>query len=395
MRAWPKPARVLALAMLFSIVEPRNILADALDDWQTNATFAASGIAYGNGEFVAVGGTSLEISPDGTNWTQYISPPVLNYEGIVFGAGVFMAFGYPVTTNSSGPCYILQSYDGIHWTNVYQTPVQIAGAAYGNDQIVFVGSHIISATLNPLQWTEFAPGITIGGVTYGAGQFVATSGGAILSSGDGLVWQYEYSTNNLTLGSLACGNGVFVATCRTNGYSYGYNYGSGFLISSNLASWQFVALANYFSSSPSGPGVAGIIFGGGYFIGAVNNGSSLYTTYTSTNGFNWANRVGANGATLFDFGAGSFVADGNGVLLQSGVFAPPTNPPPSYLTIATYPGVTINGTAGATYQIQYTTNLNSTWLPLTNISLPYTPFIWVDSSSSVVGQRFYRSVQLQ
>ena len=71
--------------------------------WHTNATFSASGIAYGNGKFVAVTGTSLQISPDGTNWTQYISPPVLNYEGIVFGGGVFMAFGYPVSTNSSVP----------------------------------------------------------------------------------------------------------------------------------------------------------------------------------------------------------------------------------------------------------------------------------------------------
>jgi len=76
----------------------------------------------------------------------------------------------------------LQSYDGIHWTNVYQTPVQIAGAAYGNNQFVFVGSHIISAMLKPLQWTEFAPGIALGGVTYGAGQFVAISSGAILST---------------------------------------------------------------------------------------------------------------------------------------------------------------------------------------------------------------------
>ncbi len=379
-----------ATALLF-VFEPRNILADALDVWHTNATFSASGIAYGNGKFVAVTGTSLQISPDGTNWTQYISPPVLHYEGIVFGGSVFMSFGYPVSTNSSGPHYILESSDGIHWTNVYQTTVQITGATYGNNQFVFTGSHIISATLNPLQWAEFAPGITLGEVTCGAGQFVAVSGGAILSSADGLIWQYDYATNNQYLGNVAYGNGMFVVTCNTNGPSTPPSE-FGFLVSSNLASWQFVQLGS--SSSSSSPGTAEITFGGGYFIGALLT-SSGYNTYTSTNGLNWVNRVRANGATLFTFAAGSFVANGNGLLLQSGVFASPSNSPPSSLTIATYPGVTITGTAGATYQIQYTTNLNSTWLPLTNFSLPYSPLIWVDTSSPVVGQRFYRSVQLQ
>ena len=400
MRAWFKSTRVLAAATaLFYIFEPGNILADALDVWHTNATFSPSGIAYGNGKFVAVAGTSLQISPDGTNWTQYISPPVLNYEGIVFGGGVFMAFGYPVSTNSSGPRYILQSYDGMHWTNVYETPAQIRGAAYGNGEFVFVGDSIISTTLNPFQWTEFNPSLALGGVTFGAGQFVAvnkplpgssSAWADILSSADGIIWQYDYSMNYQSLGKVAYGNGMFVATWCTNSPN---GDGYGFLMSSNLASWQSVQFGNLVNA---GRYLAGIAFGGGNFIGAVtNSGLGFEYTYTSTNGLNWVNRVGANGETMFAFGAGTFVATGNGLLLQSDVFAPPSNPPPSSLTIATYPGVTINGTAGATYQIQYTTNLNSTWLPLTNFSLPYSPFIWVDTSSPVVGQRFYRSVQLQ
>jgi hypothetical protein len=408
MRVWFKSIRVLVVATAsFYISEPRHLLADALDVWQTNATLSASGtaysIAYGNGEFVAVAGSSLAISPDGTQWTQYISPPVLSYEGVVFGGGVFMAFGYPVWTNSSGPRYIVESYDGIHWTNVYETPVQIANAAYGNNQFVFVGSHIIFTTLNPFQWTEFDLGFALTGVTYGAGHFVAVGYGAVLSSADGIVWQYDYAPAGFSLGNVAYGNGMFVATWATNtytGYYSDYDSADGFLISSNLASWQCVTLGNsYGDPVAASPGIA---FGGGDFIGAAytNYGLGSDYTYTSTNGLNWVNRVGANGATRFAFGAGSFVADGNGtlgngVLLQSGVFALPTNPPASNLTIAIYPGVTINGTVGATYQIQYTTNLNSTWLPLTNISLPYSPFLWVDTRSSVVGQRFYRSVQLQ
>ena len=80
---------------------------------------------------------------------------------------------------------------------------------------------------------------------------------------------------------------------------------------------------------------------------------------------------------------------------QSGVFATQSNSPATSLGISTYPGVTINGTAGAVYQIQYTTSLNSTWQTLTNFMLPYSPYLWVDTSSTVSGQRFYRSIQLQ
>jgi hypothetical protein len=59
-----------------------------------------------------------------------------------------------------------------------------------------------------------------------------------------------------------------------------------------------------------------------------------------------------------------------------------------------YPGVTINGTAGAVYQIQDSTDLN-TWQTVTNFMLPCSPYIWIDTSSFVTGQKFYRSVQLQ
>jgi hypothetical protein len=102
-------------------------------------------------------------------------------------------------------------------------------------------------------------------------------------------------------------------------------------------------------------------------------------------------------STILTYGQGTFVAySGGDFIYQSGVFASDSNSPaPSNLTISTYPGVTINGSAGSVYQIQSSTNLNSAWQPITNFYLPYSPFIWVDTSSPVIGQKFYRSVQLQ
>jgi hypothetical protein len=97
----------------------------------------------------------------------------------------------------------------------------------------------------------------------------------------------------------------------------------------------------------------------------------------------------------YAYGQGTFVEAGQNIY-ESNVFASDSNSPaPTALGISTYTGVTINGTAGAVYQIQSTTNLNSAWQSLTNFMLPYSPYIWVDTSSTVAGQKFYRSVQIQ
>jgi hypothetical protein len=397
MRAWINSVRTLAaVSAMFCASEPASVLADALDVWHTNATFSASGIAFGNGRFVAVSGTSLQVSPDGVTWTQYISPPVLYYEGIAFGGGVFMAFGYPVSTNSSGPRYILQSSDALNWVKVHETPFPIRGATYGNGRFVFVGDQIISTMLNSLQWTEFQPpsSVVLEGVTFGAGRFVAVSiqnmSATVLSSDDGIIWRYDYGPKlRENLRNVAYGNRMFVATWRTN-YTGG-SYYHGLLASSNLVSWQTVPMPD--SGQPTA--LSGITFGGGHFICALQN-----NTHTSTNGLNWVNRGAVSRASIFAFGAGTFLANGGGngfPLVQSEVFAPPTNPPPSYLAISRYPGVTIEGTEGQTFRIEYTTNLaaGSNWLALTNISLPSNTYLWVDTSSPVLGQRFYRAVLVE
>ncbi len=391
MRAWIKLIRPLAVAAaLFCISKVANVQADALDVWHTRANFSASGIAYGNGKFVAVSGTLFQISPDGVVWTQYISPPVVYCEGIIFGGGMFMAYGYPISTNSAGPRYILQSFDGLAWTKVYETPSQIRGATYGDGRFVFVGDRIISTTLDPFQWTDFQfPALE--GIAFGAGRFVAVSSGTIFSSADSIIWRVDYPPGNQTLRSVAYGNGLFIATWRTNYYvnpNFFAEYG--FVTSSNLSSWQPVIVDSYCCSGS--PSLAEITFGGGYFIGSVLN-----KTYTSTNGLDWINRVAANGANTFVFGLGTFVAAGSKIF-QSDVFAPVSNPPPSLLTIANYAGVTIQGNPGQTYRIEYTTNLvtNATWFALTNVSLPGSNYLWVDTTtSSTVGRRFYRSILIE
>jgi hypothetical protein len=63
------------------------------------------------------------------------------------------------------------------------------------------------------------------------------------------------------------------------------------------------------------------------------------------------------------------------------------------MAIGLYAGLTLTGTVGSQYTIEYTTNLNGSpviWTPLTSGTLNTSPFLYVDSSV-VSGSRFYRA----
>jgi len=62
------------------------------------------------------------------------------------------------------------------------------------------------------------------------------------------------------------------------------------------------------------------------------------------------------------------------------------------LVLNTYPGLTINGIVGRTYQIQTSTNTIN-WVAHANILLPSTPYLWFDSNP-VAGNHFYRALLL-
>lgn len=71
---------------------------------------------------------------------------------------------------------------------------------------------------------------------------------------------------------------------------------------------------------------------------------------------------------------------------------------PAVVRIALYAGLTIQGTIGCQYRIDYTTFLNpipslTVWTPLTTITLSSSSFLYVDTTA-VSGNRFYRVVPL-
>jgi len=410
-------ARVFALAVLVQF--PLWCHADPLGTWNlvlSNTPAPLTGMAYGNGTFVGVGNGLDYVSHDGSNWTVYANPTFLNQVGVAFGNGYFLTYGTNVQTQ---PSYISTSSDGIHWTTIYTNYASIYNAAYGNNTWVFTATttnayEILTATVTSSNWNwnQVLLSEAIGPLSFVNNTFVLQIGyyfgDSVFSSSDGLSWQYMSAP--FVGGDIVYGNGEY-------------------LIADGYAESTSPDLINWTQSLPYLSFVNG--FATGHSVGCFNNlfvavsevtedssypfpwtASTPFTNQSpvlsSVDGTNWT----INGyLTTDNIGYGGydsvaipiqFLVYGQGILLtstgnniyQSGIFVTNLTPPANTLDISTYSGVTINGTVGAVYRIQYSTDMN-TWQTITNLMLPYSPYLWFDTTSTVNGKRFYRSVQVQ
>ena len=257
-------------------------------------------MAYGNGTFVGVGGGLRFISFNGSNWTAYATPPIINNGGIGFGKGMFLMFG----TNSQFKAnYVLESTNGMAWTTIYTSSNTLVSAAYGNNTWVFIGTNDIATATLILQTgtgSEFQPGFSPSCITYGNGMFVI--GGyignfySIFSSFDGIAWQYDANVNVLSympfsprpLNGIAYGDGVFVASfVFLSSSSY---YGFAVEDSTDLVNWSDEQAVGGVPNQTYVP----VAFGGNRFITTL--GANWY--YTSSDGHSWLRAGGLNGATI-------------------------------------------------------------------------------------------------
>ncbi|MBI3418181.1 MAG: formylglycine-generating enzyme family protein [Verrucomicrobia bacterium] len=70
------------------------------------------------------------------------------------------------------------------------------------------------------------------------------------------------------------------------------------------------------------------------------------------------------------------------------------------LDLQLYAGLTITGTVGIVYSVEYVTDLAQTnnasaWRCLEFLQLSASPYLWADKSASATGRRFYRAVQTE
>ena len=71
---------------------------------------------------------------------------------------------------------------------------------------------------------------------------------------------------------------------------------------------------------------------------------------------------------------------------------------PAGVSLGLYPGLSITGTLGKTFGIQYTTNVSQTsdWITLQTLMLTQSPQLWLDTNANVSSgyhpRRFYRVI---
>jgi hypothetical protein len=147
--------------------------------------------------------------------------------------------------------------------------------------------------------------------------------------------------------------------------------------------------------SAAGAALNGIIYvAGGYSttgavatVEAYHPATDTWSTETSLPFKLWAASAAAVNGTLYVMGG----LDVNNATLGSvEAFTPAT----SITGIHLYAGLTLSGPVGSTNRIDFTTNLAATnWTVLTNLILPTSPYLFIDTDSSHSPARFYRVVE--
>jgi photosystem II stability/assembly factor-like uncharacterized protein len=149
------------------------------------------GVAFGNGQFVAVGGSYLGggsiilTSANGRSWTLHHCPSKQVLHAVAYSGDRFIAVG------ASGT--ILTSKTGQRWQKqASDTGATLAAIAYGNGTYVIGGDDGLMLSSRDAQtWTRQTSGTSryLGHMVFDRERFVATTGGLQLESGDGSHWQ--------------------------------------------------------------------------------------------------------------------------------------------------------------------------------------------------------------
>jgi hypothetical protein len=268
--------------------------------WNSTGNVPASSswnsITYGSGKFVAVGSNSAGnagramYSTDGINWTLGSGVPATatSWSTVTYGNGIFVA----TSTN-----YIMYSSDGINWNSASTSLVgQIMnGGAYGNGRFVVSYYNGFVYSVDGSHWTVVSLGWTRSHIIFANGNFMALEFDPNLGvSSDGVNWSYLNDANvgNTSLGSLAYGNGTYVATSGAGVQHSVYSTNGG-------VSWSSISM-------PTEP-YLGLVYGNGLFIGLgydlstyvpqgiYSNDAKSWTAFSSLPSGRWDSLTYGNG----------------------------------------------------------------------------------------------------
>ncbi len=279
------------------------------------------GIAFGRGQFVAVGGnargrydhsSAIATSPDGVQWTARVPAGYGFLYGITMGEDLFVAVGGYYIFGSHHQTVQVSS-DGIHWSNRsadnYGIPL-LRAIAFARETYVAVGAlgtALVSA--DGLHWESRYPNerpdlraVTSGnGVAVAAGYLNSHSGSlyghtSILRSTDGLRWTPGESEFEVPLSGVTFGSGRFIAVGAT---WYNDPYYGVVLSSDDGRDWCE-------SLRVEGWSPRGVSWGNGLFVAIGNRAAA----FTSPDGVRWSSQQlpGTAGLEAIAFQNSRFVA---------------------------------------------------------------------------------------
>lgn len=245
----------------------------------TNNNNSLMSVAHGNNTFVTVSNTSAGTDPrimsssDGITWITR-SPPVNNlFTRVRFVNGLFYVCSS--TTNAS-PSRVITSPDGINWTPVSVPDANWRDIAYGNGTYVMVASDGVGRALTSsdgITWTRHTTAdefVAWALVTYGAGLFVAMPAtNRFMTSPDGINWTdhqpIETASSVIPQWSdIIYAQNMFVAVAANSTTGF-YNR---IAISHDGINWRI-------RQAPSDQAWQSIAYGDGLFVSVTWNGSGL------------------------------------------------------------------------------------------------------------------------
>jgi hypothetical protein len=362
--------------------------------WATNkfSPGPLRAIAVGQGTFAVVGGDFLRprlvaISTNGLQWAPQNSSIVGELSGIAYGNGAFVAVGS--TPSFEGDCVsavIGRSLDGMAWSEAGaiqegSSPGQATNPmTFGSATITTRPGTISGTNLpapianNSVIWTNrmpptCVPSPLLKGIAYGNGLFTAVSSDATVTSADGTTWFQHHNAGGLAVGF---GNGTFVAVGPAGRI----------LTSSDGVTWVL-------RRNTTNEYLNAITYGAGTFVAVGSYGAVL----TSRDAVSWTARISGTKEALYGvtYGNGTFVAVGsNGTILRSG-------------TVISLSGqnrfgeggfeLTVAGETGRGYRLQAASDLaGANWTDLVTLTNVADTTTFLDPTATNFRQRFYRVV---
>jgi hypothetical protein len=161
-------------------------------DWEWKsvpAIYLAFGFTYGNGLFVVVGGqlggTTINVSPDGAVWTSRLSGTTNGQSGaaygVAFGNGVFVVAGENRDQNGTFGT-LLNSTNAIDW-NYTRTQSRLFGLTYVGGVFIAEQESKIVTSVDGVHWISRASPFPASYFVFANNAFVAAGGhGALLRS---------------------------------------------------------------------------------------------------------------------------------------------------------------------------------------------------------------------